>query len=130
MTMTRKCTCGNDYGLWRLRCPACGTTNDQWTDANARATTLAFHARERQVRNECIACHNGGAKETCPHCSEHIHRNCKGMHLEDCRKFQVERERILRDTIVRGVHDLARKNILEDPAGTSQRVRDLLKGGQ
>jgi predicted ATP-dependent serine protease len=95
LTMTVICkTCSNQYGKWRPRCPACGEPNTQPATFNApRVVEPSLIPRsaiiKRQPKRECIACHQGGAKKTCPHCNELVHAACLVLHAEACAEFQV-----------------------------------------
>lgn len=91
MKMTKFCeVCGDQYGLWRHQCPACGTHNKDREAACAAPVTTKRRERER-TKGGCIFCQAPKAKEKCPHCDEPIHRNCLHFHEEACKVFQVER---------------------------------------
>lgn len=101
LKMTKLCErCQYQYGLWRHHCPGCGLVNKQQAEAVAapvpqrRANPFRdAKARVKQrARTGCIFCHAPGAKHTCPHCAEPIHRNCRGQHEDACAQFQVERK--------------------------------------
>lgn len=94
LKMTVLCVCGNQYGAWRPRCPACGKGIPVTIAEVARKAMnppRIKHERERR-QNECIFCHRGKAKERCPHCNEPVHRNCQGLHGGDCAQFQQARQ--------------------------------------
>lgn len=93
LTMTLMCKmCSNQYGAWRPRCPTCGELTPVTASAAAprvnRPRLVVSHERKQ---DECILCRRRKAKDRCPHCNEAIHRNCLGVHKDDCEKFQVER---------------------------------------
>lgn len=90
LKMTMICgTCSNQYGLWRPRCPTCGTSTPISKRVEPeRLNTPRMHERRA---DECIFCRRRKARETCPHCNEPIHRDCRGVHVIDCAKFQLER---------------------------------------
>jgi Zn finger protein HypA/HybF involved in hydrogenase expression len=104
--MTIDCgTCGDQYGRWRPRCPACGTQ----TPASAfdRAAELLKPPRESRAKrererkpHECILCRKrvkANKKGTsCPHCNEPIHVACLELHRNACLQFQFEREAVLK----------------------------------
>lgn len=98
LKVTRICPkCGDQYGLWRERCPACGEYNERRAAAIAAperpARVVTKHAIKQRTSSSvphCIFCQRRGPKETCPHCSEPIHRNCRGLHCNDCEQFQRE----------------------------------------
>lgn len=101
LKMTKMCErCTHQYGLWRPRCEACGLANKDREAACAApvtqqrrgGATIAARVRAR-AKMGCIFCHAPGAKHTCTHCDEPIHRNCRGMHEPACESFQVERRR-------------------------------------
>ncbi len=116
MAMIRKCECGNEYGLWRPRCPACGTTNERQRDATAPPEPTFVRA-ERTPKRPCIVCRNGGAKDRCPHCEELIHKNCKGMHVIACAEFQRLR-----------AIEIAKlgKTVLDNPVEAKRLINDLV----
>ena len=97
--MTKLCErCQYQYGLWRAHCPGCGLHNDQRDAAIAAPATALRQAVRRtklrtKARTGCVFCEAPGAKHTCPHCDEPIHRNCRGQHEPACAQFQVERKR-------------------------------------
>jgi hypothetical protein len=98
LKMTLICkTCTHQYGAWRPRCPACGTSTpvsqQQPASFNPPRPTKA---RSEKSKTECIACRHRGAKERCPHCNELIHTTCLTVHVDDCKQFQVEREAMLK----------------------------------
>ena len=94
-TLTIECAdCKNIYGLWRTQCPACGTNNPKYRDYHEperapRAPKIKIPVERRRPRNECIACHGGGAKVRCPHCNELAHKACITLHAPECAAFQV-----------------------------------------
>ena len=93
MTVTCK-ACEHQYGAWRERCPACGTLTPPPPKAERERTARERNAETRAVKQrvrsltECIFCQLRGAKETCPHCDEKIHRTCLRLHVGDCERFQ------------------------------------------
>lgn len=94
LTMTVVCVCGHQFGAWRVRCDACGTPAPRKESFNPPKVVR----RERERRpNECIFCHQRKAKDRCPSCNEMIHKNCIGVHVDDCRKFVAERDALLQE---------------------------------
>lgn len=101
LKVTKLCErCQYQYGLWRLRCEACGLPNKDRDAALAAPATqqprggsrIRASVREHvRAKSGCIFCHAAGAKHTCKHCDEPIHRNCRGLHEPACQQFQVER---------------------------------------
>lgn len=102
LKMTKICEmCGDQYGLWRYQCPACGTHNKDREKACAAPVTQTARGGSRiratirehvRAKTGCIFCQAPGAKHKCAHCDEPIHRNCRGMHEPACKQFQVERQ--------------------------------------
>lgn len=87
LKMTVVCKdCQHQFGAWRDRCPACGTSHEVKQQPAFNAPKVV---RERRA-NECIFCRRRGAKKRCPHCNELIHPGCLGLHTEPCARFQVE----------------------------------------
>lgn len=112
MAMTRTCGCGNVYGRWRPRCPACGTTNDQQASALAApdqggATGPRKPREKKSAQNPCVLCLRRVkgkrvkgtltrlAPTRCPHCNECVHRECLEVHRGPCLTFQLERQQEL-----------------------------------
>ena len=108
--MTMACPeCGDQFGLWRPRCPACGWTvpydvRQKALEPGERAGTERKSKSEKKTRipdqkkaNQCILCRRK-AKPTkkstmrCPHCSEPVHVVCFRMHEEPCKQFQLDRQ--------------------------------------
>ena len=97
--------CSNQYGRWRPQCPTCGTKTParDYASPSAPATqpkltrTKLVTATLRRVRaiivrlSSCIVCRRAGAKLTCPHCDERIHKGCLSLHHVECKAFQVLR---------------------------------------
>lgn len=103
VTLICKC-CGNQYGKFRHRCPACGTHTpaSQLETFNTPRAVQAAPAKPRKAReqkpkkNECILCRRAGAKAQCPHCNERIHPGCLSLHATDCATFQVTRDQAIK----------------------------------
>lgn len=89
--------CQHHYGRWRDHCPTCGTATPPEPRAVVAARRRPRDAHARRSKTECIFCRQRGAKETCPHCNELIHKYCQSLHENACKQFQIEREEALRD---------------------------------
>jgi hypothetical protein len=133
MKMTRACKdCGEIFGLWRARCPACGTevpADERVKYLEARADESAPKKRKRKqkerARDECILCYRRGAKEQCPHCEEPVHRNCRVVHVEACARFQEElREAERRLNAAEKKNRPPTEREAEQPADSVRRVVD------
>lgn len=115
LKMTRICPhCGDQYGLWRERCPSCGTHNERRAAAVAdeRVPSITRPARVKKERkakpDPCIMCHRRvkgkrikGTKlrespPRCPHCDEPIHKECLRLHATSCAEFQVSRDEAIK----------------------------------
>jgi predicted RNA-binding Zn-ribbon protein involved in translation (DUF1610 family) len=92
LTLTTICkSCTHQYGLWRPRCPACGTETPVKLQEKAFNPPRVKARAPRTSSTQCIFCRLRAAKDKCPHCGELIHRTCRGLHEPDCQQFQVER---------------------------------------
>lgn len=99
LKMVRVCDghggCGNEYGRWRPRCPACGTLNDkpiETFNAPALKTSGRSTKERKDPEDACIVCRRSSCgTRRCPHCEELIHKPCLRMHAQDCARFQHER---------------------------------------
>lgn len=93
LIMTVICkSCEHQYGAWRPRCPACGTS----TPVKVQEEQFKNTARIRQARqprtstSQCAFCRVRGAKQRCPICNELVHGTCLGLHQPECEQFQRE----------------------------------------
>lgn len=90
MKMTVECQCGNVFGRWRPRCPACGEATP-YAAIQPVAQRPAAVRREKRVKDPCILCHRKKAKVACPQCGERAHKGCLVLHLPICAEFQQQR---------------------------------------
>jgi hypothetical protein len=93
LTMTVICkSCEHQYGAWRPRCPACGTSTPVKVQLEQfHNTPRARKAREaRTSTSQCVFCRDRGAKQRCPICNERVHGTCLGLHQPECEQFQRE----------------------------------------
>lgn len=95
LKMTTVCkTCSHQYGVWRDRCPTCGTSTPRAVVETFNAPRRVARAKQERKRSphECILCRTRGARhERCPHCNEAIHKGCLRLHVAPCALFQEER---------------------------------------
>jgi len=95
LTMTVVCRiCGDQFGMWRTHCPACGAHAPAIPARVLAETKSRRHplAQRRPKADECTLCRRTKAKLRCPHCNELIHKECLRLHRADCLTFQMERE--------------------------------------
>lgn len=91
MKMTVICECGNEYGRWRPRCPACGTSIPV-EQIQTIAARINPPRQKKAVKDPCILCHRKKAKIVCPQCGERAHKGCLALHLPICAEFQIARK--------------------------------------
>lgn len=96
LKVTKICEmCGGQYGLWRVRCPACGTANKHHEAATSAPRPTLSRKVQTRTSDECIFCQTRIRRKQrgkkCPHCDEPIHPNCLALHEAPCEAFQVER---------------------------------------
>lgn len=90
--ITIECSaCAHVFGVWRDRCPACGTEMT-WQEKARYAPPPTPARKQREVKSPCIVCRQRGAKKRCPHCDEMVHGVCLALHANDCAEFQVRIE--------------------------------------
>lgn len=100
------CTdCKHKFGRWRMRCPACGTSNAQRASLNdavnqfyvkdARVKAQQQSPRHENTRavDECIFCRQPKADAVCDTCREPIHSRCAHLHSQLCGDFVAEVEK-------------------------------------
>lgn len=136
--------CKHQFGRWRMRCPACGTSNDQRQSlaeavdsfmakdrpTDARVKPAVQREKPRRA-DECIFCRRGKSDTTCPECAEPIHKRCMSIHTPSCAEFQ----RTLRDAqqnsskTERAVAPAPPKpSHLENTSGLADAINRSLKG--
>lgn len=87
LTLTIICTsCEHQYGVWRPRCPACGTD----TPVKAQPINKPRLIRPRTSGTQCAFCRLSGAKSRCAVCNELVHGTCLSLHVPECEQYQRE----------------------------------------
>jgi ribosomal protein L37E len=90
--------CGDQYGRWRPRCPACGTVNPEPEQEALEVMSRQERSKVRKfpvapkapklVKKPCHVCGLGGAKNLCLVCGFVMHKSCRSIHELRC-KFTV-----------------------------------------
>lgn len=62
--------CGEEYGSFRKRCPACGEIKPPQSVNRARFVPA------------CVACERPNATVDCPKCHLKVHQRCLELHLK------------------------------------------------
>lgn len=126
LTMTVICKCGNQFGIFRRQCPACGTPTPpaalkKLEKVEEERAPRKPRAMTRQIKwHECVACRRTGAKKMrCPHCNEPIHKPCLRMHVDTCLQFQREREEEIKRLT---------SNVLDNPTAATNLINKLVEG--
>lgn len=105
--------CGEQFGLFRHRCPSCGTTAPRCKHGMFGNCALClgtvrevpqkeFRGRRPKERkpHACILCDRRVKRldekrgTRCKSCNEEIHVRCLKFHENDCRAFVTERDRL------------------------------------
>lgn len=115
LKLTRVCECGEQYGIWRPRCPVCGTINDRREGAmlvgdsmldvkhkerRLREGVLDNAKRFESKRDPCALCRKRVKQNkrgtNCPSCGARVHVACLALHEASCREFIRERDAIVK----------------------------------
>ena len=130
--------CRQQYGRWRMRCPSCGTSNDQ--RVGLADAVAAFHAKDnptearikppayvkpvvkQRAADECIFCRQH-VKDgmTCTSCQEPLHRRCVNIHMASCREFVASIPTVEPAVAPAPSH-------LENPSSLADQINQSLKG--
>lgn len=87
LKMTVICkSCEHQYGAWRPRCPACGTSTPIKVQETFNKPRIV--KAPRTSSSQCAFCRVRGAKQRCPICNELVHGTCQTLHQPECEQYQ------------------------------------------